>query len=105
MLTVERIARIRVCGDNVELYQQKSPPRFDGPGFIVWRDKKHQIATVLMNGLTRGGIEVAAKAFRENGMNPTNLVLEQDRLKQVGHSQVKLTRLGRSEKFVLKMMH
>jgi hypothetical protein len=105
MATAKRVAKIRVCGDNVELYQQMPPPRFDGPGFIVWRDKKHQIATVLMSGLTRGGIEVTVKAFKKNGMDSTALVLEHDRLKQAGHSQVKLTRLGKSEKFALKMMH
>jgi len=96
MATAIRVARIRICGDNVELYDQRPIPKDQGPGFIVWRDKGRQKATVLMSGLTPFGIQEAAKAFKNRGLNPTALVLEQDRLSHAKHCcKVKITRRGK----------
>jgi hypothetical protein len=100
MATAIRVARIRICGDNVELYNQRPKPKDQGLGFIVWRDKGHQKATVLMSGLTPFGIHEAAEAFKNRGLDPTALVLEQDRLSHSKHCcRVKITRRG--NKFVL----
>jgi len=49
-----------------------------------------------MSGLTPFGIQEAAKAFKNRGLNPTALVLEQDRLSHAKHCcKVKITRRGK----------
>ena len=97
MQTAVRVAGIRICGDFVELYKRKPIPRDQGPGFIIWRDRGHRKATVLMSGLTPFGITEAAKAFKNRGLDPTALVLEQNRLSD--KNKIKITRQGK--KFIL----
>ncbi len=83
-----------ICGSRAEVFKLIPRPKGMGPGFLAYREKGHRKATVLLSGLTKGGIELAVRAFRERGIDPTAILLNGEENLSSGKNMIKLTRIS-----------